>query len=90
MVCANQVAVDVAPTSVPTWISSACIATRALSSTTWASRRVSSTSVDAASSADIDHTDASTTPSAMPRMCAVAVATWWWGVVIVVMVLAKH
>ena len=33
--CASQFAVDVAPTSVPTWTSSACAATRASSSTIW-------------------------------------------------------
>ena len=79
---ASQFAVDVAPTSVPTWTSSACAATRAFSSTTWASRRVSSTNVDAASAALMDHTDASTTASATARICAVAEATWWWGAVI--------
>src|SRR3954452_5282974 len=38
----------------------------------------------------MDHTDASTTPSAIARIRSLADATWWWGVVIAVMVLAKH
>jgi hypothetical protein len=83
--CANQFAVEVAPLSSPTWSSSAWAATRDRSSTTWASRRVSSTNVAAASAASMDHTDASTTPSAMPCIRAVAEATRWWGAAIVVM-----
>ena len=90
VVCASQFAALDAPTSWPTWRSSACAATRAFSSATWASSRVSSTRVAAVSAASMDHTDASTTASAAARICAVATDTRCRGVVCAVMVQPKH